>query len=346
MTRKNLAVLFGGCSPEYAVSLQSASAVLKYVDRSRYNVLPIGITPEGEWFHYTGALERIAADSWRADHKHCHAIAFSQSRSQRGFFTISKVPPEFTAVDLAFPVLHGQNGEDGTVQGLFELAGIPVVGCGVLASALCMDKHRAHELVRAAGIAVPEGAVLTHDRSKLTKKLRYPLFVKPVRAGSSFGISKVAAPKNLAAALTLAFEYDDAVIVEEAIDGFEVGCAILGDKVLTVGRIDEIALQNGFFDFHEKYHLETAKIHMPARIDAATEARIQKTAQTIYHLLGCSGFARVDCFLTPEGKIVFNEVNTIPGMTAHSRFPNMMKGIGLSFSQMLSQLLALYEEEG
>lgn len=346
MMKKNLAVLFGGCSPEYPVSLQSASAVLEYVDRSRYHVLPIGINRHGDWFHYTGPLEHIASDTWQNDPSQCTPIVFSQSRIKRGFFTLTTEGTTFTSVDLALPMLHGENGEDGTVQGLLALADIPVVGCGVLASALCMDKHRAHMLVAQAGIAVPKGIVLADGESDIPERLRYPLFVKPVHAGSSFGISKVSDPSALPDALALARRYDKTVLVEEAIDGFEVGCAILGRETLCVGRVDEIALQNGFFDFHEKYHLETAKIHMPARIDAATEARIQKTAQTIYRVLGCSGFARVDCFLTPDGRILFNEVNTIPGMTAHSRYPNMMKGAGLSFSAMLAELLALYEEEG
>lgn len=344
MTKKNLAVLFGGASPEYPVSLQSASAVLEYVDRSRYHVLPIGISQEGEWFHYTGALDHIAADTWQEDAAHCRPIALSQSRRQRGFFTLSATGAIFTPLDLALPILHGENGEDGTVQGLFALAGIPIVGCGVLASSLCMDKHRAHLLAAAAGIAVPRGVVLEKGDERMTKRLPYPLFVKPLRAGSSFGISKVSAPSALPQAIALARRYDEKVLVEEAIDGFEVGCAVLGRDRLRVGRVDEIALQTDFFDYKEKYTLETAKIHMPARIDAATERRIQQTAQTIYRALGCDGFARVDCFLTPEGRIVFNEVNTIPGMTAHSRYPNMMKGAGLSFSQMLAELLALYED--
>lgn len=154
------------------------------------------------------------------------------------------------------------------------------------------------------------------------------------------------APEALSEAIALALTYDTTAIVEEAIDGFEVGCAVLGTGTLKVGRVDEISLATGFFDYKEKYTLETAKIHMPARIDALTEKRVQETARTIYRVLGCSGFARVDLFLQPNGRLVFNEVNTIPGMTAHSRYPNMMKGAGLSFSAMLAELLALYEEEG
>ncbi len=243
-------------------------------------------------------------------------------------------------------MLHGKNGEDGTVQGLFELSGIPLVGCGTLASALCMDKDRAHKLVSLAGIAVPKSVVLekntTAARQKILDTLSFPVFVKPVRAGSSFGVTRVESRDALGTAVDAAFRYDSSVIVEEAVPGFEVGCAVLGTDTLTVGRTDEIELSGGFFDFEEKYMLKTSRIHMPARVDAATELRIQETAKTIYRALGCSGFARVDLFLTPSGELVFNEVNTIPGLTAHSRFPNMMKGIGLSFPQMIDRLLGLY----
>ena len=172
--------------------------------------------------------------------------------------------------------------------------------------------------------------------------MSFPLFIKPVRAGSSFGITKVTENQELEAAIQLAFEHDTEVIVEENIDGFEVGCAILGIDELIVGRVDEIELSNGFFDYTEKYTLKSSKIYMPARIDAEAEKKIQKTAVTIYKTLGCSGFARVDMFYTPSKKIVFNEVNTIPGFTSHSRYPNMMKGIGLSFAEMLDKLIGLY----
>lgn len=172
--------------------------------------------------------------------------------------------------------------------------------------------------------------------------LGFPVFVKPVRAGSSFGISKVTEQKDLAAAIDLALKYDSEVIIEEAINGFEVGCAILGKDELTVGRVDEIETQDGFFDYEEKYTLKTAKIHVPARIDASIEKEIQETAKRIYKILGCSGFARIDMFLTPENKIVFNEANTIPGLTSHSQFPRMMKAIGLSFAEVLDKLLELY----
>ena len=251
-------------------------------------------------------------------------------------------------VDLVFPVLHGKNGEDGTLQGMFELAGIPVVGCDTLSSALCMDKERAHQIVRQAGIPVPQSVAFRESEKeealdKICDSLAFPLFVKPVRAGSSFGISRITEEKELRAAVEQAFEHDREVIVEEAVEGFEVGCAVLGSETLTVGRVDEIELSTGFFDFTEKYTMKSSQIHMPARVDASTEKRIQETAAVIYRALGCSGFARVDLFLTPDGEIVFNEVNTIPGFTAHSRYPNMMKGIGLTFGNMLDKLLAQYD---
>ena len=178
--------------------------------------------------------------------------------------------------------------------------------------------------------------------SLVISSFSYPLFVKPVRAGSSFGITKISDKSELVAAVDLAFEHDTEVIVEENIEGFEVGCAVLGIDEVIVGRVDEIELSQGFFDFTEKYTLKSSSIHMPARLDAATEKRIQETAIKIYKALGCSGFSRVDMFYTPSGEIVFNEVNTIPGFTSHSRYPNMMKGIGLSFAQMLEKLIGLY----
>ena len=251
-----------------------------------------------------------------------------------------------TEIDLALPILHGKNGEDGTVQGLFELAGITLVGCNALSSALCMDKDRAHKLVSLAGIEVPKAVTLCRyekdNAQALTASLTYPLFVKPVRAGSSFGITKIFRVEELQAAVDMAFEHDDEVIIEENVEGFEVGCAVLGKEELLVGRVDEIELTHGFFDYTEKYNLITSNIYMPARISPETEERIRETAKVIYKALACSGFARVDMFLTPDNRIVFNEVNTIPGFTSHSRYPSMMKGIGLSFTEVLDRLIGLY----
>lgn len=342
---KKIAVIFGGCSPEYDVSLQSASAVIRHLDRTMYTPVLIGITRQGDWFHFQGSIEKIEQDTW-CNGTDCAPAAVCPNRSERAILRYEGGRVQKLPIDAAFPVLHGRNGEDGTVQGVFELAGIPLVGCGVLASALCMDKDRAHRLVQAAGIAVPRSFAFRRgtDTDQILssgEELGYPLFVKPVRAGSSFGITKVPDRRALAAAVQLAFAYDDCIILEENIAGFEVGCAVLGNDALTVGEVDEIELSAGFFDFTEKYTLKTSTIHVPARINAATAQRVKEAAQTIYRVLDCRGFARVDLFLAPAGAIVFNEVNTIPGFTAHSRFPNMLKAVGISFSQVIARAIEL-----
>jgi D-alanine---D-serine ligase len=244
------------------------------------------------------------------------------------------------------PVLHGRNGEDGTVQGLLELAGIPIIGCGTMSSALCMDKDRAHRVAATFGVLVPRSFTLTDVTDargirRRVKDLGYPLFVKPVKAGSSFGITKVTSEKKLSDAIALAFRFDNEVIIEEAIPGFEVGCAVMGSGELIIGEPDEIELAGGMFDFKEKYTLETAAIHVPARISQRKSDEVKQTARKIYKALGCSGFARVDMFVTPDGGIVFNEVNTIPGFTSHSRFPNMLKAIGMNMTQIITHAIEL-----
>lgn len=348
MQKKRIAVIFGGNSTEYEVSLQSSYSVFENLDTGKYDILPIGITRGGDWYHYTGELTRLLDNTWCEDKENLRPVAVSQSRSDKGgILELSGDTYRLLHIDYAFPVLHGKNGEDGTVQGLFELAGVPLIGCGVLSSALCMDKDRAHRLVSLTGIAVPRSVTFRqYLRQEAVREidatLAYPLFVKPVRAGSSFGITKVSSRAALDAAIDLAFEHDFEVIVEEEIDGFEVGCAVMGIDELTVGRVDEIQLSGGFFDYTEKYTLKTSGIHMPARISPEDEKRVQEAAKVIYRALGCSGFARVDMFFTPSREIVFNEVNTIPGFTSHSRYPNMMKGIGLDFAQMLDKLIGLY----
>mgnify|MGYP002773927280 CR=1 FL=1 len=344
---KKLTIIFGGHSTEHEVSLQSAYSVLENINTEKFEVIPIGITKSGDWYHYTGKFENIATNTWCNDTTNLNPVIFSQNRSVHGFLEYANNKYFFQKIDLAFPVLHGKNGEDGTIQGLLELAGIPFVGCNSLSSALCMDKDRAHKLVEITGIPVPKSvkfkkSELDEAIKEIKNTLTLPVFVKPVRAGSSFGITKVYTSTKLYKAIEIALQNDSEVIVEEAIDGFEVGCAILGIDNLTVGRVDEIELSGGFFDYTEKYTLKTSKIHIPARVDIEIEKRIQQTAKKIYRTLGCSGFARIDMFLTPAGKIIFNEVNTIPGFTSHSRYPNMMKGIGLSFKEMLAKLINLY----
>jgi len=342
-----IAILFGGCSTEYEVSLQSAYSVISHLDQEKYKAHLIGITREGTWLYYEGDIDRIPEDTWAS--ADCFPVSVSPNRTDHGLYLMRGGEIELIRLDAVFPVLHGKNGEDGTVQGLCELAGIPVVGCGMKASVLGMDKHLAHTLVSLDGIEVPKSVLFRRmpteaEQFSMTDHLTYPLFVKPVKAGSSFGITRVETPNRLEEAITLAFSHDDSVIVEEAIPGFEVGCAVLGNQNLIIGEVDEIELSQGFFDYTEKYTLKTSKIHMPARIDAETSRRIKETAMRIYRILSCKGFTRGDMFLTPDKRIVFNEINTIPGFTSHSRYPNMLKGIGMTFEDIVDTLIRLAVE--
>lgn len=213
-------------------------------------------------------------------------------------------------------------------------------------SAICMDKYLAHVLVADKGIKTPKSYLFKKGDSldyinDSIKTLSFPLFVKPLKAGSSFGITKIKSIDALEKAVSEAFVYDNKIIIEENIDGFEVGCAVLGNNDLIIGEVDQIQLQDGFFDYFEKYNLVTSKIILPANLPSSERDRIKKTALEIYQILGCQGFARVDMFYTPNKEIVFNEVNTIPGCTDHSRYPSMLKEIGYSFSEVIEKLIAL-----
>ena len=332
-SNNTILLLFGGCSTEYGVSLQSAAAVLAHFPPA-YTPLPVGITRDGRWLRYFGPADALPADRWQKNAVPC-TLSLDRGGCTLLWLDGSHRREEFAA---AFPVLHGKNGEDGTVQGVFELAGVPVIGCGVLPSALCMDKDRAHKLAALAGIAVPKSAKFDRgaaagEIAAAAESIGWPLFVKPVRAGSSFGISRIEGPEALETAVAAAFEQDSEILLEEAVPGFEVGCAVLGlpEGELTVGEVDEIELSQGFFDFEEKYTLKTSAIHCPARIPVGKATAIKAAACKVYRALGCRVFARIDLFLTPDGKIVFNEANTIPGFTAHSRYPGMMRAAGLEF---------------
>lgn len=341
--KKRIAVLFGGVSSEYDVSLASSCSVIKSIDTNKYDVILIGITKEGDFYLYDGDIDKIEKDEWFGEK--CQKITFSTNRSDKGIILMDT--KEVIKIDLVFPVLHGQNGEDGKIQALLSLIGIKYVGCDMSSSLLCMDKYLAHELVKMSSILTPNGYLfnkndnLDYIKGKISN-LKFPLFIKPLRAGSSFGITKVISEGKVDSAISLAFEYDDKIIIEENIDGFEVGCAVLGnDDNILLGEVDEIELSTGFFDYDEKYTLKTSKIHVPARIDDKEREKIKKTAIQIYKILGCRDFARIDMFYTKDKKIVFNEVNTIPGFTSHSRYPSMLKEIGLSFEEIVERIIEM-----
>lgn len=347
MEKKKIAVLFGGCSPEYKVSLSSAVSVINNLNPEKYEIILIGITENGNWYRYYGNVDKIDNDTWWHD-KDCTKVIISPSRDIHGILEWTSKGIYTVRVDVAFPVLHGKNGEDGSVQGLLQLAGIPYVGCNVPSSAICMDKDIAHTIARNAGVKTPHSAVISKGVNitqviDTASTFEYPLFVKPANSGSSYGITKIFSTVELPSAIALAFEYDRKVIIEECIEGFEVGCAVIGNDDLFIGEVDEIELLDGFLDYNEKYLNRTATIHLPARISEQRAAKIKDTAEVLYKALGCSGFARVDMFLTPDGNVVFNEINTIPGFTIHSRYPKMMEKAGLSYGKIIDKLIELAE---
>lgn len=347
-SKKTIAVFFGGCSTEYEVSLQSAYAIISCIDTEMYNLILVGIDRYcGKWFWYQGKPERIEKDCWQSE-TNCIPVFPSVDKTIHGLCYMDNGSLKTISLDGALPILHGKNGEDGTIQGVLELMDVPIIGCGLLSSALCMDKDLAHQIVEMNGIKVAKSITIQKEYSdsilqRAVSELGFPLFVKPVRSGSSFGITQVSQEEDLIPAIEYAFEHDSTVILEEMIQGFEVGCAVLGTKDLLVGAVDEIELSEGFFDYAEKYTLKSSKIHVPARISPEKAEEIKKTALTIYRILNCSFFARVDMFLTPTGEIYFNEVNTIPGFTSHSRYPNMLKEMGLTFEEIINRLLELGE---
>ena len=344
--KKRIAILFGGCSTEYEVSLQSAHAVIENMDTERYEQVLIGISRQsGQWYLYKGNIDDIPENRWLND-KTCTPVWVCTDRTVHGICYQEAGGTRMVSLDAAFPILHGKNGEDGTVQGVLELAAIPVIGCGLLSSAVGMDKELSHRIAAAAGVPVAETVTVTRpydaqEMRKCARRLKYPLFVKPVRAGSSFGITRVCAEEELIPAVESAFEHDSEVVMEEQISGFEVGCAVLGNGELFIGEVDEIGLSEGFFNYEEKYTLKTSSIHVPARIPYAKAEEIRHAAAVIYRALKCRDFARIDMFLTPEGKIYFNEVNTIPGFTAHSRYPGMMKAAGIDFPELIRRLIEM-----
>lgn len=345
MNKKKIAVIFGGCSPEYKVSLESAYSVITNIDKEKYDIVLIGITKDGEWFKYDGDYGNIKSNTWY-NKSNCKSVIVSNNRSDKGIIVFENGIKKLIKLDAVFPVVHGKNGEDGTLQGIFELVNIPIIGCGVLSSSLCMDKYMSHKMVQNFGINVAKNIVvdINEDKNGIDKKLsrlNYPLFVKPMRAGSSFGITKVDNKNQVIDAINKAFLYDEEVIIEENVEGIEVGCAIFGNEELVLGEVDEIELSNGFFDYTEKYTLKTSKIHVPARIDKTTSNMIKEVAKRIYRILKCKDFARVDMFLTPNGEVYFNEINTIPGFTTHSRYPTMMKKVGIEFSDLVNRLIEL-----
>jgi D-alanine--(R)-lactate ligase len=338
MDRLTVGILFGGSSEEHPISVKSAQEVARYLDLERYRPRYIGVTRSGSWF-----LCDAPHAGW--EHGVCRPAMLSPDRSAHGLLVLDHGRYDTVRLDLAFPVLHGRLGEDGAMQGLLELSGIPYVGCDVQSSALCMDKSLAYTVARDAGIATPTFVAVASNEDVEPDRFTYPVFVKPARSGSSFGVSKVARADDLNGALEAARAFDSKVLIEDAVDGSEVGCAILADGLdLIPGEVDQIDLSHGFFRIHQEREPEqgsdNATVVVPADISTASRSLVQETAKAVYRALGCRGLARVDMFLQGDGSVVLNEVNTLPGLTSYSRFPRMMASAGLPFAEVIDRLFA------
>lgn len=339
MNRVKIAIVFGGCSEEHAISIKSAQEIAGNLDPEKYDPLYIGITKDGRW-----KLCDYPDAKWESGN--CTSAILSPDRNVHGLLILEHGQYKVVRLDVVFPVLHGKMGEDGTIQGLLELSGIPYVGCDVQSSALCMDKSLAYVIVRNAGITTPDFWTLTNGDMPGANQFSYPVFVKPARSGSSFGVSKVCNIDELPDAIKNARHYDTKVLIEQTIFGSEVGCAVLGCGTdLFVGEVDQIQLSNGFFRIHQEKNpengSENSTIKVPADISDRDKKRVQETAKLVYQALGCTGLARVDMFLQEDGQVVLNEVNTMPGCTSYSRYPRMMAAAGLTLSDVIDRIVAL-----
>lgn len=350
-----LAILFGGISSEHSVSCVSAASVLHHLDKNKYTVYAIGITKEGRWFYYPDYNEnRIKDGSWTRENNLIPAV-LSPDRQTHGLWLLRDGQAESVYLDCVFPVLHGVGGEDGTIQGLLSIAGIPYVGCNTAASANAMDKSLTKILVDRAGIRQAKYALVRKQdfsrdpvaeiKTVAETILTYPMFVKPCSQGSSVGVTKANTMEELQKGLQEAFVYDDKALVEEFIDGHEIECAVLGNDNPIASTVGEIAPTQMFYTFDAKYHDESSQLYIPARISERQIETVRETALRVYTALGCSGLSRVDFFCTyRDGEIIFNELNTIPGFTSISMYPKLFDAVGVGYTELLDRLIILARE--
>jgi D-alanine-D-alanine ligase len=349
--RTRVAVVFGGRSSEHAISCVSAGSVLRHLDRDRFDVVPVGITPDGAWVLGTDDPERLAIHGRELPSvdPSATAVALPGDPTRGGLVLLEpgRAGEIFSGVDVVFPVLHGPFGEDGTIQGLLEMAGVPYVGAGVFASAAAMDKEFTKKLLAADGLPVGELVVLRRDVPTLTEaqreRLGLPVFVKPARAGSSVGITRVTDWAALDDAIAAARTHDPKVLVEAAITGREVECGVLElpDGRLRASLPAEIRIvgQAAFYDFDAKYLDDVTEFDIPAKLDDDVVVRVQEAAVAAFRALDCQGLARVDFFVGADGVPVVNEVNTMPGFTPISMYPRMWAVTGVDYPTLLATLI-------
>ena len=353
MKKLSVCVLFGGMSPEHEVSLRSAESVLNNMDPEKYNIFPVGITKEGDWLLFTGRdYSMLPSGQWRTYPGNRRA-AISPVRGQ-GLLSFEGENVVREHIDVVFPVLHGENGEDGAMQGLLQLSGIPYVGSHVAASAVAMDKTLTKLVVDNAGIPQAKWSLVRlgdlDNRMDpvldgLEARFSYPMFVKPAGTGSSVGVSKAASREDLRRALLEAGIYDEKILVEEFIDGREIEVAVMGNESPVASICGQIDSGAEFYDYNAKYITDTSTAYIPARIDEEVAERVRDMAVRIYQVIGCRGLSRVDFFVTyQDNRPVFNEINTLPGFTSISMYPKLFAASGIPYGQLIDELLRLARE--
>ena len=350
MKKINVCVLFGGVSPEHDVSLRSAESVLTNLDTDRYNIFPVGITKSGEWILYGGTdYAALPGDRW-LEHPDNQKALISPVRG-KGLQVFHDGRMTDISIDVVFPVLHGENGEDGAMQGLLQMAGMSFVGSGVAASAVAMDKTLTKLVMDHAGI--PQAAWLLVKSSELENHMEaviaavearfsYPVFVKPAGTGSSVGVSKAADAAALEKALICAGQYDEKILVEEFICGKEIEVAVIGNESPAASVCGEIDSGAEFYDYDAKYVTDTSVAYIPARIPDVVAEQIRDLAVKAYCAVGSRGLSRVDFFVThADQRVVFNEINTLPGFTSISMYPKLFAASGIPYTQLLDRLIDL-----
>ncbi len=345
MSKKNVLVLFGGRSSEHEVSCVSATTVISNMDREAYDIYAVGITKEGRWV-LVDSIEEIKDGTWVNSKKQA---VLSPDTAEKVLYVFENGEMKKICIDVAFPVLHGLNGEDGTVQGLFELAGIPYVGCGVLASAVSMDKLYTKIIVDTLGIAQARYVGVYKDEikdtavyEKIETTLGYPVFIKPSNAGSSRGVSKASNREELIAGLAEAANHDRKILVEETIYGRELECAVLGDGKVDASGIGEVLAAAEFYDYEAKYHNAESQTVISPELPEGKEEEIRQAAIAIFKAVDGQGLSRVDFFLEKEtNRVIFNEINTLPGFTSISMYPMLWGAKGIDKPALISRLLEL-----
>lgn len=341
-------ILFGGKSAEHEISIQSARNVVKALDKEKFEPVLIGIDKAGRWHQATDVSLLLDSPSPRIEDLKESSTELTLMPGDGTRQLLSSSDTVVDSLDVIFPVLHGPMGEDGTVQGFLELADIPYVGPGVLGSAICMDKDVAKRLLREAGISVAESITVTTssrpdiNTARVVDQLGLPLFVKPANMGSSVGVSKVTSAEELEAALADAFLYDRKVLIEAALVGDEVECSVLGNDAPKASVPGRIVPRADFYSYEAKYVDENgAMLEIPAKLPADVLKKVQEVSLRTYKVLECEGMSRVDVFVTKDGEVFVNEVNTIPGFTQISMYPKLWEASGLPYTQLITQLIEL-----